>query len=295
MFHQIMVQQKITASVTQFLSDNNISTDKFVAVGCDGTNVNTGRSGGVIWLLEEHYKRPLQWLVCQLHANELPLRHLLHHWDSSITGPKAFAGPVGNMLPTCDKMPVVEYEKIEATLPEVNLPELSTDQQYLWEITNAVSTGICSMDLSKRDPETLNHSRWLTTANRILRLYVANDQPSSSLKVLAEYIAKVYAPMWFNIKTKPFCKDEAKHLWRTILLSRYLEKPLLDVIDTVIQRNAYFDHAENILHGMLTDERKHIRELGLRRIVKARRHKASDVRQFTIPKLNTVNAQNTMK
>ena len=73
-------EKVVTASVTQFLSDNNIPTDKFVAVGCDGTNVNTERSGGVIRLLEEHYKKPLQWLVCQLHANELPLRHLLHHW-----------------------------------------------------------------------------------------------------------------------------------------------------------------------------------------------------------------------
>jgi len=44
-----------------------------MVMGCDGTNVNTGAVGGVIRLLEEHLNRPLQWLVCMMHANELPL------------------------------------------------------------------------------------------------------------------------------------------------------------------------------------------------------------------------------
>ena len=72
------------------------------------------------------------------------------------------------------------------------------------------------------------------------------------------------------------------------------------VIDPVIQRNAYFGHPENILLAMLTDERKHIRELGLRRILKARTivklpkrttkkrksTKTTAIREFAIPKLN---------
>lgn len=47
-----------------------------VAIGCDGTSVNTGIKGCLIRVLEEHTKRPLQWLICQLHLNELPLRHI---------------------------------------------------------------------------------------------------------------------------------------------------------------------------------------------------------------------------
>ena len=39
------------------------------------------------------------------------------------------------------------------------------------------------------------HSRWLTTANRILRLYVSTDKPSQALKIIIEYIMKVYAPV----------------------------------------------------------------------------------------------------
>ena len=90
--------KEIATSISNFIATSNIDIAKFVAVGCDGTNVNTGRIGGVIRLLEEKYKKPLQWLVCLLHANELPLRHLLQHLDGSTSGPRAFSGPIGKAL-----------------------------------------------------------------------------------------------------------------------------------------------------------------------------------------------------
>src|SRR6218665_3293541 len=158
--------------------------------------------------------------------------------------------------------------------------------QYLWDISNAVVTGQCSVNLSRRDPDTLNHSRWLTTANRILRLYVGSCKPSVELQSLAMYyVVKVYAPMWFLIKMQSSCKDGARQLWRTIKLSRYLSDELKAVIDPVIQRNAYFCHPANLLLAMLTDDRKEIRELGIRRILKARKTVLSGIRKFVVPKL----------
>ena len=69
-----------------------------MAIGCDGTNVNTGAHRGVIRLLEQRLGRPLQWFVCLLHANELPLRHLLIKLDGVTSGPKLFSGPIGSLL-----------------------------------------------------------------------------------------------------------------------------------------------------------------------------------------------------
>ena len=66
-----------------------------MVIGCDGTNVNTGAVEGVIRLLEEHLNRPLQWLACMMHANELPLRHLINKLDGVIQGPKRFSGIIG--------------------------------------------------------------------------------------------------------------------------------------------------------------------------------------------------------
>ena len=66
---------------------------------------------------------------------------------------------------------------------------------------------------------------------RILRLYVGSESPSLNLKTLATYIVKVYAPMWFFIKSSSSCKDGARHLWRSIELSRYLDEKVRDVVD----------------------------------------------------------------
>jgi hypothetical protein len=43
---------------------------------------------------------------------------------------------------------------------------------------------------------------------------------------------------------------------------------------------------ENLLLSMITDERKYVRELGLRRILKARSQRVTGIRHFTVPGLN---------
>ncbi|GBP37966.1 hypothetical protein EVAR_84953_1 [Eumeta japonica] len=68
-------------------------------------------------------------------------------------------------------------------------------------------------------------------------------------------------------------------------LRRYLKpdisfEDLKCIVDTVIQRNGYFAHSENLLLAMITDERKHIRELAARRILKARSSAVQTPRLF---------------
>ncbi|CAH1110315.1 unnamed protein product [Psylliodes chrysocephalus] len=94
--------------------------------------------------------------------------------------------------------------------------------------------------------------------------------------------------MWFAVKTKPSCVYGAKHLFDTIKRSRYLPLELKHVIDPVIQSNGYFGHPENMLLTMLTDERKFIRELAVRRIIKIRNQMDlhTEVRAFILPKFN---------
>ena len=49
--------------------------DNLAAVDSDGMAVMTGAHNGAIKNLEELCKRPVQWSICLLHCNELPLRH----------------------------------------------------------------------------------------------------------------------------------------------------------------------------------------------------------------------------
>ena len=159
-------------NIFEAITDSGIALNSITVVGCDGTNVNTGRNGGVIRLIEQHIGMPVQWVVYMMHINELPLRHLFAEIDGPTSGPNAFKGPIGKRLtalPTsCD---VVEYAIVESpnlpALSESEICDLSTDQKYLYLITQAIATGNCSGRIASMEPGNMSHYRWLTTANRI--------------------------------------------------------------------------------------------------------------------------------
>lgn len=278
----------VSRNLKQYLDEKDICWEKLEVIGCDGTVINTGFKGGVIRCLELEIGKPLQWFICQLHANELSLRHLFEHLDGTTSGPRSFTGPIGKDLKECENLCVISFNAIECLLPEIlnHKDDLSTDQKYLYDICRAIDSGSCNDSLAKRNPGKIVHSRWLTMANRILRLYLSSDEPSENLKCLVEFILKVYAPMWFNIKTRPHCIYGSQHLHQTIKLSRYLAPSLKTKIDAVIQRNGYFGHPENIILAMLADERTSVKILALRRILKARNMTSSSVRTFVVPKFN---------
>lgn len=281
----------ISECIFKFLKEeisNNI--DNISAVGCDGTVVNTGHKGGTIRLLELKFKRPLQWFICLLHFNELPLRALFESIDGPTSGPKSFSGPLGKMLKDCENLTVTNFEPIICNLPEIDPKILSKDQKYLYEICQAVNSGVCPEDLKNRLPGPLNHARWLTAANRLLRLYVTFEKPDDNLKGLVNFICKVYAPSWFEIKIKHSVKDGARHLYNYIRLTRDLPEDYIKIIDPVIARNAYFAHPENILLSMLTDEDAEIRKLAVQRILESRQeigyYTENTVRKFKVPPIN---------
>ena len=94
----------IASEILSLLNKGSVDTKQIVAIGCDSTAVNTGIKGGVIQSLEKSFKKPIQWFICLLHINELPLRHLFDYLDGPTTGPRAFSGTIGKALQTCDKI-----------------------------------------------------------------------------------------------------------------------------------------------------------------------------------------------
>lgn len=196
----------------------------------------------MIRLIELHVKRPLQWGVCLLHFNELPFRHLFQTLDWKTVGPKSISGPIGRQLNGCEKLPVVNFDSIQCVIPEIDRKLLSKDQQYLFDISTAIKSGNCPEDLSIRDPGPLSHARWLTAANRVLRLYASVITPSDEHKLLVSFILKSYMPVWFNIKKSKYFTDGPKHVFQAIETSRFLPENLLEVVDPVIERNSFFAH-----------------------------------------------------
>ena len=90
-----------TLSIINSLDTAGVTFNSLLAIGCDGTVVNTGNKNGIIAKVERYVGRPLQHLICLLHLNELPLRHLLKELDGATKGPDIFSGSIGKLLVDC--------------------------------------------------------------------------------------------------------------------------------------------------------------------------------------------------
>lgn len=280
-----------TQQILSYFSRYSIPVNNILAVGCDGCNENTGKFGGTIAYLESELGHPLQWFVCLLHFNELPLRHLILEHDGVTKSPKTFDGPIGKRMQNCEQQPVVKFGKIDFDCNIGDLSELSksisSDQSYLYDICTAISNGVCESDLEKRFPGKLSHSRFVTAANRLCRLYVSTRHPSNLLVVLVKYILRVYAPTHFNIKYRPSCVFGPIHLLNVIKNSRFLEGKYLNTVQRTIARNAFFSHPESIALTMLCDNDKNVRYRAWRRLIEIRKYLSNDrVRTFNLPRLN---------
>lgn len=223
-----------------------------------------GQKGGVICRIEQLNNNPVHWCVCLLHGNELLLRHYFDHIDGMTTGPTSLSGPVGMQLPACHDLPIIKFQAIASLnmpdIPNEVLQDMSTDQQYMYQIVQAVSKGEVSTVIAKLKPGPINHARWLTKANRVLRLYVSTCQPSSSLVKLATFVMQVYAPAWFIIRQKETIGFGASHfLWMWNATTRLLVGAEQKVVLNVLQRNSYFAHSEQILLNMLLNDEMQVR------------------------------------
>ncbi|KAJ8888563.1 hypothetical protein PR048_008054 [Dryococelus australis] len=179
--------------------------------------------------------------VCLRHFNELPFRHIFQHIDGATTGPKYFSGSTGQQLTGCEKLPVVEYDSVNCLIPEVDRKMLSKDQHQ------DIAQRICQFETLVL----LSYSKWLTAANKVLRLYISVSNPSENLKQIVTFILKSYMPVWLNIKMNKYFTDMPKYVFLAIQRSLYLSEDLLQVVDPVIERNAFFAHLENLLLAMI--------------------------------------------
>ncbi|GBN29331.1 hypothetical protein AVEN_71895-1 [Araneus ventricosus] len=113
---------------------------------------------------------------------------MFQHIDGQTARPKSFSGSIGQQLTCYEKLPVLDYGPTDCSIPDIDRNFLSKDQQYLLDISNAISLDHYPEDLAKRNPSALFHSRWLTAANRVLRLYTSSIDPSGNLKEIVCFI-----------------------------------------------------------------------------------------------------------
>ncbi len=77
--------EDVSEAIWEVLEDK---ISEMMVLGCDSTAVNTEVDNGIIHRLEKRLGRPLQWSICLLHTNDMPLRHLFTSVDGKTTSAK---------------------------------------------------------------------------------------------------------------------------------------------------------------------------------------------------------------
>ena len=241
-------------------------------VGSDAIAVMTGKSKEFIISLETLIGRQLQWVICLLHLNELPFRHVFPNLDGVTSEPDSFSGPIGRQLNgAVSEWKVVKFKSIQnakfPVIPNSVIDDLSSDQYYAYRICSAVVLESVDANLEFLEVGGLNHSRWSILECHILRFYVSQEKPISNLSTLAEFLIKVYFPGWFQIKFNNKITDGPKSYLNSLTqVMGFPNKIIQDIAVAVLQRIAYFAHHENILLAMLADNDHNVRLLAVNKI-----------------------------
>ncbi|GBO28485.1 hypothetical protein AVEN_224664-1 [Araneus ventricosus] len=177
--------------------------------------------------------------------------------------PKCPCGQLAQVYPSSDFFAAVRKSLPHCKKSPVKFTVLNWQLGWLCKTVKVTKS-------SKASTGHVEFGSLLTTANRIVRLYISTSDTSNELITLVVFCPRVYAPSWFQIKVHHSIKAGARHLWHFISSSRYLPKKYRDIIEPDVSCNAYSLAPENMLLTMLTDERCHIRTLAARRIAKTR-------------------------
>lgn len=158
--------------------------------------------------------------------------------------------------------------------------KLRGDQKYLYRMALAIHTGVCDDKLASKKPGPVSTARWLTTASRILRLYVSKQNPSQALQKLVQFIVQVYVPFWFLVKTRPQAIHGSRNVHKYITWLRDMPADVQSVVRKSVKNNAYFFHPENILLSMITDSDRLVRARAYDKILSVRNEPQPTIRVF---------------
>ena len=111
---KIVSANAIVNGIFDFLSANYKEKNNIIAIGCDGTAINTGAKGRAIRMIKPKLNKPVYCFICLLHANELPLCHLFQTLNEKTTGPKGYSvnSNIGKMLDEFKKLDVFNFKQV---------------------------------------------------------------------------------------------------------------------------------------------------------------------------------------
>lgn len=203
------------------------------------------------------------------------------------------------MLDTATQLEInMSFKKIVIGSPIIELPEnvvndLSTDQAYGYAITKAIHTGKLPKSIANLEIGPVSHSRWLTTANRLCRIWVSKHglrgKALKNLQSIVEFVVAVYFPCWFKIKVNHSWIEGPRHILYQLRQIRSQQQTVKDIVLPVVQRSAWYAFPELVIQTLICSPDPEERKAGVETIMKIRNgtNKGNTkVRLHKVPEIN---------
>ena len=260
----------------------NLQVDKTVEVlGGDSTNPMSGWKGGAIAWLERMLGRKVFWVICMLHTNELLLRHLIENLDGKTSSKDGFTGPIGKLLSQVNTMErnfnfkVIPGLEDLLFIPQDIVERMSSDSSIFYQLGIAVRTGKLSQELASKKCGNLVHSRWLTTGEALLFLWMSHHglegEVLKKLELIVTFVVQVYQHMYFEIKVKHAIVNGPGHILTQLRLLRQQPKEVIDIVAPFARTGAWFAHSEAVILSLISSPNREEREFGVARILERRK------------------------
>ena len=288
--------EKVAEALYELLLKHD-STESLMLLGGDSCNTNTGYKGGTHAHLERKLGRRLFWAICNLHTNELVLRHLIVALDGPTSSDTGFTGPVCSLLSGVSEMPFnPKFRGISGGEDLVSLPgdvvkNMSTDQKACYKLVQAVKAGKLPPELQDMKCGRICHARWLTTAECIIFMWTREHGLTGKnlklLRLLVKFCLEVYFPLYFAIKHS--IVDAPYHILTSLRILRTQPKCVKDVITFYVRKGAWYAHPECLLLSLLASSNSQDRLFAVNQILKLRNgdeYGDNSVRPRVTPKLN---------
>ena len=147
---------------------------------------------------------------------------------------------------------------------------MNTDQQLLYLGCQALING-CPENLKHRTLGNLSHARWLTTAIRIVFLYMSTENPSPALCRLTWFVLNCYSILWLNAKQFWRATEAPLIAFKAMKIISELPVSEQNILRPVFERGfTYWLHAEQLLLGCLGSQDADIRARAVARVLHIR-------------------------
>ena len=138
----------------------------------------------------------------------------------------------------------------------------------------AIRSGHVTDRLANLDIGPVNHSRWLTTANRFLRLWVSHHgfagKEAEHLRLICEYIIGVYYPTWFSYKIHNHWIEGARICLQQLHLTLKQDEQVAKTVLPYLESSAWWAHPEMLLQTLLCSEEREDRRFAVQKIMDVR-------------------------